>query len=299
MVATHPIGTWSRRSLSALENGCLMSELSPGRSDYVAMGLVSLSALLYQIAATRLLSVVLWYHFAFLSISVAMLGLGASGVWFSLRTYDRASLRRALWTAGLSIPVSVSIIVKARPLIFALGLGASGWICTIIVAMLVPMYALGSAVCLLLLSARGQRVGVMYGSDLLGATLGAALVIPFMWWVPTPALLALTGLLPLAALALVDGAVRPVCFISAGAIVAAASWGAPFRVAYAKLYVEQAQTLPMLEVWTPTARITVFERPIFSPDPDVPWGWGYGSRFVPKPVEERWIDQDGSACTPV
>ena len=31
----------------------------------------------------------------------------------------------------------------------------------------------------------------------------------------------------------------------------------------------------------------------------MPWGWGYGANFIPQPWEQRWIDQDGSAGTPV
>ena len=64
------------------------------RGALLAMGLVTTACLVYEVALTRLLSVVLWYHFAFLSISLAMLGLGASGVWFSLR--KRAASASAL-----------------------------------------------------------------------------------------------------------------------------------------------------------------------------------------------------------
>ena len=41
---------------------------------------MSLSSLLLELALTRLFSVVLFYHFAFLAISIALLGLGAGGV---------------------------------------------------------------------------------------------------------------------------------------------------------------------------------------------------------------------------
>src|SRR5580704_3089403 len=44
------------------------------------IGLSSFAALLLELALTRLFSVVLFYHFAFLSISIALLGLGAGGV---------------------------------------------------------------------------------------------------------------------------------------------------------------------------------------------------------------------------
>ena len=39
--------------------------------------LSSFAALLLELALTRLFSVVLFYHFAFLAISIALLGLGA------------------------------------------------------------------------------------------------------------------------------------------------------------------------------------------------------------------------------
>src|SRR5579884_4388146 len=44
------------------------------------IALASFSALLLELGLTRLFSVVLFYHFAFLAISVALLGLGAGGV---------------------------------------------------------------------------------------------------------------------------------------------------------------------------------------------------------------------------
>src|SRR6266536_1583267 len=51
----------------------------------VGIALSSFSALLLELSLTRLFSVVLFYHFAFLSISVALLGLGAGGVFAYVR----------------------------------------------------------------------------------------------------------------------------------------------------------------------------------------------------------------------
>src|ERR1700731_3487863 len=45
----------------------------------------SFAALLLELALTRLFSVVLFYHFAFLAISIALLGLGSGGVFAYLR----------------------------------------------------------------------------------------------------------------------------------------------------------------------------------------------------------------------
>jgi hypothetical protein len=45
---------------------------------------ISLSTLLFEITLTRILSLMIWYHFAFMVISVVLLGFGASGAWLSL-----------------------------------------------------------------------------------------------------------------------------------------------------------------------------------------------------------------------
>ena len=50
-----------------------------------SVALSSFSALLLELALTRLFSVVLFYHFAFLAISIALLGLGAGGVFAHVR----------------------------------------------------------------------------------------------------------------------------------------------------------------------------------------------------------------------
>jgi hypothetical protein len=263
---------------------------------HAAIALVSATVMLYQIAATRLLSVVLWYHFAFLSISIAMLGLGASGVWFSLRVAKASTLPRLLLCAAVSLPLSVWMILQTHLQDSSAG---GFWLGLVALSMLVPMYSLGGVVCLLLVRARGSAVASLYAADLLGATCGAALLIPLLSFVPTPLLTAALSFLPLCALVLVAGPKQPAAFAVALVIVVLLAWGRPFAVRSSKLYREQGDKTPLHEVWTATARITVFGRPIFSPDPNVPWGWGYGARFQPAPWRERWIDQDGSAGTPV
>jgi hypothetical protein len=48
-------------------------------SIYLAVGLTSMATLLLELSVTRLFSVLLYYHFAFLAISIAMFGLGVGG----------------------------------------------------------------------------------------------------------------------------------------------------------------------------------------------------------------------------
>jgi hypothetical protein len=49
----------------------------PNRAMLFGMALSSFAALLLELALTRLFSVALFYRFAFLAISIALLGLGA------------------------------------------------------------------------------------------------------------------------------------------------------------------------------------------------------------------------------
>src|SRR5512138_2487091 len=54
---------------------------------------MSFASLLLELSLTRLFSVILFYHFAFLAISIALLGLGAGGVFAFL-----ARQRLSRWT---------------------------------------------------------------------------------------------------------------------------------------------------------------------------------------------------------
>src|SRR5689334_1535119 len=84
---------------------------------HIAIGLVSCAVLLYEIAITRVLSVVLWYHFAFLAVSMAMLGLGAPGAWFALRRPSDRALPVALVLAGLVMPLSLVALFKGSEIV--------------------------------------------------------------------------------------------------------------------------------------------------------------------------------------
>jgi hypothetical protein len=46
---------------------------------YITVFLVSCSVLVFEISLTRIFSITLWYHFAFMVISIAMLGIGSAG----------------------------------------------------------------------------------------------------------------------------------------------------------------------------------------------------------------------------
>src|SRR5882762_2372681 len=82
----------------------------PDRTLLVGLGLTSFAALLLELALTRLFSVVLFYHFAFLAISIALLGLGAGGVFAYLLKGRLAGLDTRTLAAPLCMVNSVLVL---------------------------------------------------------------------------------------------------------------------------------------------------------------------------------------------
>lgn len=258
--------------------------------EYLAIGLVSAAVMLFEVAIIRILSVVLWYHFAFLAVSLAMLGLGVPGVWHTLALGRQGSLPRSLLLSAAAIPVSLAVL-------FHLGDKLPFRPALATVCILVPMIALGNAVCLLLLKAQGRRIGRMYAADLLGATVGALSVVSLMHVFPTPLIIAATGFLPLAAFFVIADRRRGVGLILALALLGALIWQEPFRLHFTKAFREPPDLV--YEKWTPTARLSFYSKIWWRDEPSRAFGWGMGSRYPPRPSEQMWIEQDGSAGTPI
>src|SRR5882672_7997862 len=271
--------------------------------SYAAIGLVSCAVLLDEIAITRVLSVVLWYHFAFLAISMAMLGLGAPGVWFTLRKPGARALESALVLAGVALPASVALLFKGSQIIphwtIPPGIGAlvNPQLLLVLVCILLPMLCLGSAVCLLLMQAQGREIGRMYAADLLGAMVGALLIVPLMNIVPTPHIIAGAGLLPLVAAVLVGRRVSLPIAGAAAIVVGCLVAREPLRLRVAKSYCEPDNRLYVK--WTPMAGITIHPDVFYVKDPRAGFGGGMGWNYEPKPLKQLWIEQDASAGTPI
>src|SRR5277367_6678579 len=83
----------------------------PQRTLLAGLALTSFAALLLELALTRLFSVVLFYHFAFLAISIALLGLGAGGVFAYLLKDRLAGTDSRTLAAHLCIDCSILIFI--------------------------------------------------------------------------------------------------------------------------------------------------------------------------------------------
>jgi hypothetical protein len=270
----------------------------------LTIALVAASVLIFEIAVTRILSVTLWYHFAFLAVSLAMLGIGLPGVWLAFVRPRPAWLPGALTLSSITAPLATILLLRAGTSVSYDSVplaGASvlvhGPVLAAIVCVLVPLLASGTAICLLLMDAAGPRVARMYAGDLLGATAGAGVVVPLMLLMPTPVLVAGTGLLPAAALWTFKGRWRIASMVLLASISLLLIWQAPLRFARGSKL--GSRPVPVLfERWTPTGRITVLPEGFFGDNAG--FAWGIGGRYRARTaVPHLWMEQDGSAGTPI
>ena len=75
----------------------------------VAVSLLSAAAIAYEILLTRLFAVALWHHFAYMIISLALLGYGASGT-FLVFVRHRALARFGVSFAALAVSFGLAAI---------------------------------------------------------------------------------------------------------------------------------------------------------------------------------------------
>lgn len=160
-----------------------MSGEGQGRS--VACGsvfLVSLAALMLELALTRLFSATMFYHFAFLAISLALFGSGASGVFVYLvrRKRPLADPRRSFARAAILFAVTTVIalvIVLRNPLPLEVGPDLLKRLVFVYAGVSLPFFFAGCAVTVAI-TAWTADINRLYLFDLTGAAAGCLLVIP-------------------------------------------------------------------------------------------------------------------------
>src|SRR5688572_12262379 len=136
-----------------------------------AVFLITLSGLILEVGLTRIYSASIWYHFAFVAISVALLGWGLGGFTVHLLKQRRTlSIQAAALTTLLyagAIPLCLWLLVRypfemdRLPLYF--------------LAPLLPFFLAGMALSIVFDIHRAVA-GSLYFWDLIGAALGAVLV---------------------------------------------------------------------------------------------------------------------------
>jgi hypothetical protein len=78
---------------------------------YLGIGFTTLATLILELSLTRIFSVVFFYHFAFLAISLALFGLGAGGVFSYVVANRPGNLYAKLGKLALANSVSVVLVL--------------------------------------------------------------------------------------------------------------------------------------------------------------------------------------------
>jgi hypothetical protein len=160
------------------------------RPTIAAVALTSAALLMTELALTRIFSVTMYYHFAFLAISIALFGLSASGVyvfvarrWLLARDPSGLLAAHALAFAAVTVGV-LALLVRIR-----VGLNYSPQNLRLMLAIYalaaLPFFA-GGAVVSLALTRFAAGVNVVYAADLVGAAAGCLLLIPLLNTVGAP-----------------------------------------------------------------------------------------------------------------
>lgn len=144
---------------------------------YSAVALTTMATLVLELSLTRIFSVVFYYHFAFLAISIALFGLGAGGV---LSYYVGGEGKQLYRKLGAVSAANAFSVVASLATVLSMAGGEGFWhFAAIYFVSSVPFVLSGITVSLAIATSIA-RVDRVYFFDLLGAAGGCLLLIPFL-----------------------------------------------------------------------------------------------------------------------
>lgn len=218
---------------SPAESNRQQTRSAPPLELTLAVGLISAAGLGLEILFMRLLSLVLWHHYAAMIISLALLGIGVSGMVLRLsRTWwrERFSLLFASAAAlfGLTVPLAFALARKVAFNPLEVMWDPWQWVrlSAMYLLLAVPFFCAGA--CLAAALGCGRfAVSRVYRADLIGAGVGSVVVILLLFLLSPQ-----SGL-----------RVAAVTGFAAAALVAVRAWGRPaalvlalFGLAYGLLF---------------------------------------------------------------
>ncbi len=160
------------------------------RTLLAGVALSSFAALLLELSLTRLFSVILFYHFAFLAISIALLGLGAGGVFAHLlkRRLSRIGLRSLMFRVCVLNALVIPLILEAvlhSPVSLDVTWKNFLHLSAIYAASAVPFFITGVEFSVIF-ARETRHISPLYGADLFGGSLACLAIVPLLNWIGGP-----------------------------------------------------------------------------------------------------------------
>lgn len=280
---------------------------------YIGLFMVTLATLMYEILLTRIFSVTMWYHFAFMAISIALFGMtaGAMLVYLVPRffTRQRAHYHLALSALLFSVTAILSFLVHLKiPFTFDLTFRGISSLTLTYIIISIPFTFSGICVCIAL-TTFPKHVSKLYAADLIGAAAGCILFKYALDITDGPtavvivSLFASTGAVFFAATSdtfrkLRNAAVIiSLVFLSVSIVHTVMVWNQSpvLRLTWIKGGTEDK---PIYEKWNSFSRVSVHGNPTVMYSP---FGWGLSPAypFHMFPVRQLVIRIDAGAATPM
>ncbi|QXD13907.1 hypothetical protein GQ464_010570 [Rhodocaloribacter litoris] len=174
---------------------------------HIAVALLSVALIAFQLVLMQVLSLVQWYHFAYMVISVALLGFGAAGtlialarVWMLRRFEALVPVLMLACGATMATVTGLSQQPFARFDAYLLFVDAAhaGSLAVTYLLFFIPFF-LGALAIGLVFVWYAAQVGTYYFANLLGSGLGGLVAVVLLHVAAPPALPALVALFPVAA----------------------------------------------------------------------------------------------------
>jgi hypothetical protein len=262
------------------------------------VGAVSAALLMTELALTRIFSVTMYYHFAFLAISIALFGLSASGVGVylarrRLARFDTGCLlSTAAQTHALGTLLALACLVRVR-----VGLNYSPENLELMLAIYalaaLPFFT-GGAVMSLAFGRLTDRINVLYAADLIGAAAGCMSLIPLLNWFGAPGVVITAAVLSIAASVGFapstsrrrTATIGTLLILVVGAIELVGA--TPFDVVDTKGHVGDRI---LFSKWNSFSRVAVYDRPHGD--------WSVSPKFSGTRPQSLFMDIDSAASTPI
>jgi hypothetical protein len=241
--------------------------LLPQRRHYVAVFLVSLALLMLEISMARILTVALVSHYAFVAVSLAMFGLGLSGLVIYLlpsrfpasRVDEQLPLFASLFGVASALALLAFLHLQVLQEVSRYGYLSLSLAYTVLA---VP-YFLGGLCISLAMTHFSSRIASVYFADLVGASAGCLGVVAALQMVPAPQVVLVVAVTVTAAASVFSVGRRHAPLAHAGTVLAAGLLVAGFTtdlftMRYVKTWdMRYAKT----ELWNAFSRVAAFELP--------------------------------------
>ncbi|MGH8711294.1 MAG: SAM-dependent methyltransferase, partial [Burkholderiales bacterium] len=251
----------------------------PRTPPLFSIALLSAAVLGYEILLMRLFSIIQWHHFAYMIISIALLGYGASGAIVSLAQHKlKQHFAYIFVTCAVlfGICAAGSFLLAQRvpfnPLEFLWDPHQPYRLLLIYLLLFLPFFFAANCICLTF-SVFPDHIHRIYSFDILGAGAGSlGIVVALFVFSPVGALKLLSAAgIAVAALACVECKLRPrwlSALLSVVAVLMPLAWSGDFSELRLSPYKELSQALQIKDARiieqesSPLALITVVESPL-------------------------------------